>query len=134
MVMRIASSYELRATSEPGSWIARSSRLGARSVLPTAIPRRNHSPIVTRARQSIEHAPGGERDIADGFFSVALAMQVGRHDTQHIGTLVDEDHSRIVAHAFERAGLVGNLQIVGKIARDPTVFVGGEDSEEIVGH
>src|SRR5258708_36333322 len=134
MVIEIASSYELRATSEPGSWIARSSRLVARSALPTAVSRRNHSPILTRARQAIEHTPGGERDVADGLFSVPLAMQVGCHDTQDIGTLVDEDDARIVADAFESAGLVGDFQIVGQIALYPTVFVGGEVFEEIGRH
>src|SRR6266853_1670791 len=122
--MRIASGYERAGILDCSRLAARSSQL-----LPTAIPRRNHSPILTRARQPIKHTPGGERDVADGFFSVPLAMQVCRHDTEDEGTLVDEDHARIVAHAFERAGLIGNLQIVGEIARDPTVFVGGEDLE-----
>src|SRR5208282_476844 len=103
-------------------------------LLPAAIPRRHHPPVLTRARDAVEHAPSGERDIADRFFSVTLATQVGRHDAENIRTLVYEDHARVVAHAFERAGLVGDLQIFGKIARDPTVLVGGEDFEEIVGH
>src|SRR5208282_6640330 len=90
-------------------------------LLPAAIPRRHHPPVLTRARDAVEHAPSGERDIADRFFSVTLATQVGRHDAENIRTLVYEDHARVVAHAFERAGLVGDLQIFGKIARDPTV-------------
>src|ERR1700693_2842496 len=100
--------YEFRAASEHES-LARSSRLAARSALPTAIPRRNHPPIFTRPRQAIKHAPGGERDVADRFFSVTLAMQIGRHDTKNIRTLIDEDHARIIAHAFESAGLVSDF-------------------------
>src|SRR5208283_2495678 len=102
--------------------------------LPAAVSWRNHSSILTGTRDAIEHSPRGQRNIADGLFSVTLAMQVGRHDAENVRPLVDEDQAGIIAHTFELAGLVGDLQIVGEIARDKTVFVGGEDLEEIGGH
>src|SRR5258706_6743804 len=81
-----------------------------------ASSRRNHSPVFTGARDAIEHAPRGDRNPSDRFLSVALTAQVSGHHAQNVRPLLNEDHPRIVAHAFEGARFVGDFQIVREVA------------------
>src|SRR5215468_10972332 len=86
-----------------------------RPSLMAGISRRDDSTILASPRDAIEHAPRRERNFADGFFPIALATQIGRHHAQDVGTLLDENHSRVVAHTLERAWFVRNLEIIGKL-------------------
>src|SRR6266576_7127367 len=113
---------------QAGKWAGRTPALLA------TVSRRDHPPILTGARDAIEHAPGGSRNFADGFFSVALTAQVGRHHAENVRSLLNKDHTRIVAHAFKGARFVGDFQVVREVAWNPAIFVRSEHFEEVVGH
>src|SRR6202040_305387 len=104
------------------------------SALPAAIPRRNYSTVLTRSCHAIEHAPSSQRDVADRLFSVTLAPQIGRHHAKDIRAFIDKDYARIVAYSLKRPGFIGNLQIVGQVARNPAVFMRSQHFEEVIGH
>src|SRR5712671_4660154 len=101
--------------------------------LPAAISRRNHSSVFRGATQAIEHAPGGERNLADSFLTVALVAQERRHHTDHVGTAFDKDDPGIVADSFERAWLVGNSDVGGQVAWNPRSLIRAQDFEEVGG-
>ena len=54
------------------------------------------------------------------------------HDADHVGAAFDEDDAGIVAHGFERSGLVGDFQTGGQVAGNPGVFVRAQHLEEIL--
>src|SRR5205085_11247595 len=45
----------------------------------TRVARGDHAPKLTRARNSIEHAPGRKRYFADRFFAIAFTAKVSGH-------------------------------------------------------
>src|SRR6266849_4128967 len=84
-------------------------RLRTDGRLPTTVPGRNHTPILRRAGQAVKHAIGGKRNSADGFFSVALTPQIGCHRADHVWAILQEHHSRVIAHALEFPVFIGDL-------------------------
>src|ERR1700720_219632 len=93
-------------------WTTRCLRTPARPtehLLSHAVAWRDYSAILRGAAETVEHAPGVERDFADGFFPVAFVTKKRRHDANHVWTAFDKDDARVVAHRFQRAGLVGDL-------------------------
>ena len=95
---------------------------------------RDDSSVLGGTRHAVEHVEGCEAHFADRLFAIALIMEIGRHDTENVGTVFEEDHARVVAYAFEFTGLVRDSEVGGKVARNRTLFVCAENGEEIVRH
>ncbi len=104
----------------------RSSRPSGRieSLSGCAVSRGDDSAVFGGAAEAVEHAPGLQRNLADRLFPVALVAQKRGHHANHVGTAFDKDDAGIIAHGFQFAGLVGDLEVGGQIARDEgTLFV-----------
>ena len=83
---------------------------------PGAVARRNNPAVFRSTAETVERAPRGERNLADGLLAVAFVGQECSHHANHIRTTFDEDDAGIVAHGFEGLRFVGNLHIGWKVA------------------
>src|SRR5882757_744731 len=66
---------------------------GLEPALLATVPGRDHPPVLTGARDTIEHPPGGERNLADCFFSVAFAAQISGHHAENVRSVLDKDYT-----------------------------------------
>ena len=65
--------------------------------LTDAISRGDDSAVFRGAAKTIEHAPRGEGNRADGLFAVPFVCQECSHHTDHIGSALDEDDAGVVS-------------------------------------
>src|SRR6202035_9885 len=99
--------------------------------LASAISWRNYPAVLAGSGQTVEHAVRRGRNLRNGLFAIAFVPQVGRHHTDHVGTVFNEHYARIVAHALEFTRLVGNLQPLRQVTRNRAFLVSAEHLEEI---
>src|SRR5882762_7674345 len=118
MVMGWVSDFQVLSP----SWVLALSRSGLSDLLAESVSilrlavvsGRDHATVLTGSRQAIKHTIRGQAYFPDGFFSVALAAEIGGHRAEDVGAVRYEDDTGVVAHGFEGAGLVGDLQTFKK--------------------
>src|SRR5690348_13805146 len=90
--------------------------------LSTASLRWQRTSILRRSADPIKILIGSKGDLTDRLLTCMLIAEVTRHHADHEWTIRDKYNPRIVAHAFELAGLVGDYELRRKELGDATVF------------
>src|SRR5215470_4492939 len=85
------------------------------------------------AAEAIEHAVGFAGNAGDGVAGGAFVAEIGGHGAEDIGARAGEDETAIVAYAFKFAGLVGDAEVLRKLAGDVAGLGSAEEIEEVIG-
>src|SRR2546430_13388459 len=93
----------------------------------------HNAAIFGRAAEAVKHLVGRVGDADDRFPTVVFAAEIGGHHADHVRALAREDDARIVSHALELAGLIGDAKILRQFPRNITLLVNAEKIEKLLG-
>jgi len=99
--------------------------------LPYPVSGGDHSSIFTSPAEAVEHAPGVERNFADGLLPIPFVAQKRCHHTNYVRTAIDKNDAGVVTHGFQLAGLVRDLEVGGQVARDKGSLIRAQHLKEI---